>query len=129
MTSSSALRSRLLILTGDSGGPIFQWAGQHWEQVGLVSYGGDCGHASFPGVYTRLSYYYDWIADIMKNNGEYMEPELSSSIGGTTKTSTVIPSTSSNKTTASTITANGQKHRLDAFTFAALALSMIVLIH
>jgi len=46
---------------GDSGGPIHQWLDDHWEQVGIVSFGIGCGLANNPGIYTRLSYYYDWI--------------------------------------------------------------------
>jgi secreted trypsin-like serine protease len=54
-------------LTGDSGGPIHQWLDDHWEQVGIVSYGTGCALANHPGVYTRLSFYYDWIQETMNN--------------------------------------------------------------
>lgn len=50
---------------GDSGGPIHQWLGDHWEQVGIVSYGTGCALIDHPGVYTRLSFYYDWIQSII----------------------------------------------------------------
>ncbi|CAF1150060.1 unnamed protein product [Adineta ricciae] len=46
---------------GDSGGPIHQWLGDHWEQVGIVSFGNGCAEAQNPGIYTRLSFYHDWI--------------------------------------------------------------------
>ena len=48
-------------MLGDSGGPIHQWFGDHWEQIGLVSYGTRCAEAQNPGVYTRLTFYHDWI--------------------------------------------------------------------
>jgi len=51
----------MLIFTGDSGGPIHQWLDDHWEQVGIVSFGSGCALANRPGMYTRLSFYYDWI--------------------------------------------------------------------
>ncbi|CAF3016792.1 unnamed protein product [Rotaria sp. Silwood2] len=50
---------------GDSGGPIHQWLGDHWEQVGIVSFGEGCAHQNHPGVYTRLSMYRDWIQATM----------------------------------------------------------------
>jgi len=67
-----------ILFLGDSGGPIFQWTGQYWEQVGIVSYGDGCAQPGKPGVYTRLSYYYDWINNILKNDNEHLEPEFPS---------------------------------------------------
>lgn len=56
---------------GDSGGPL-QTAGIYngnslrMIQHGVVSYGmKNCGTAGFPGVYTRVAYYMDWILDTM----------------------------------------------------------------
>jgi len=51
----------LVYLIGDSGGPIHQWVGNHWIQVGIVSFGTKCAEADYPGIYTRLSSYYDWL--------------------------------------------------------------------
>ncbi|CAF1591845.1 unnamed protein product, partial [Adineta ricciae] len=51
---------------GDSGGPIHQWLGDHWEQVGIVSFGQQCAHANNPGIYTRLSFYHDWIQSVIQ---------------------------------------------------------------
>lgn len=56
---------------GDSGGPLMvQGANGNWIQVGVVSWnrspiGSDspCGHESLYGVYTRVSQYFDWIAN------------------------------------------------------------------
>ncbi len=57
------------MLLGDSGGPIFQWIGDRWEQVGIVSYGdGGCGTKGFPGVFTRISYFHDWIESHIHDN-------------------------------------------------------------
>ncbi|XP_063594220.1 serine protease 43-like isoform X2 [Penaeus indicus] len=54
---------------GDSGGPsiVESPAGSgKWLQVGVVSFGsGSCTEASLPGVYTRVSYYRDWIRQQM----------------------------------------------------------------
>jgi trypsin len=51
---------------GDSGGPIFLGGDSAEEDVlvGLVSWGYDCG-GDTPGVYTRISYFYDWIVETM----------------------------------------------------------------
>ncbi|CAF1344384.1 unnamed protein product [Adineta ricciae] len=47
---------------GDSGGPIFQWIGDRWQQVGIVSYGEmGCAVKGYPGVFTRINYFLDWI--------------------------------------------------------------------
>jgi len=48
---------------GDSGGPlIIRGANAGADvQVGVVSWGIDCAHPDFPGVYARVSRAYDWI--------------------------------------------------------------------
>ena len=43
---------------GDSGGPMVDSEG---KQVGIVSWGYGCADEGYPGVYTRVSHYYDWI--------------------------------------------------------------------
>jgi len=43
--------------SGDSGGPIVK----DNVQVGIVSFGEGCARGDFPGVYTRVSAYTDWI--------------------------------------------------------------------
>ena len=42
---------------GDSGGPAVYMD----KLVGIVSTGAGCASAYFPGVYTRIHTYYDWI--------------------------------------------------------------------
>lgn len=42
---------------GDSGGPLVV----NNTLVGVVSWGAGCALAGFPGVYARVSHYYDWI--------------------------------------------------------------------
>lgn len=50
---------------GDSGGPLVTWSTHEkkWVLLGIVSWGGGlkCGMARKPGVYTRISKYFDWI--------------------------------------------------------------------
>ena len=56
--------------SGDSGGPVLQWIKDRWEQMGIVSYGEEgCGSRGYPGVYTRVAYFHDWIqSHILDNN-------------------------------------------------------------
>ena len=52
---------------GDSGGPLViqgsKGDGADDVVVGVVSWGIGCGLPEFPGVYTRISQFYDWIKD------------------------------------------------------------------
>lgn len=52
--------------SGDSGGPLFRKGSGPGSDalVGLVSWGYDCA-GDQPGVYTRISTYYDWIVESM----------------------------------------------------------------
>lgn len=59
--------------TGDSGGPIMQQSRNpldqtmRWETVGIVSYGPTpCGTQGWPGVYTNVYYFKDWILSKLK---------------------------------------------------------------
>ncbi|EFX71777.1 trypsin [Daphnia pulex] len=49
---------------GDSGGPLFTGTGADAVQHGIVSFGpsAGCALAEYPGVYTQVSYFLDWIA-------------------------------------------------------------------
>ncbi|XP_057369717.1 trypsin eta-like [Daphnia carinata] len=48
---------------GDSGGPLFTANGDGtFVQHGIVSWGQGCALAAYPGVYTQVSYFLDWIA-------------------------------------------------------------------
>ncbi|KAI1943845.1 hypothetical protein LOZ66_000432 [Ophidiomyces ophidiicola] len=48
---------------GDSGSSLYDEITK--ELIGIVSWGHECALADFPGVYTRVGYYVDWIK---KNN-------------------------------------------------------------
>ncbi|KAK3891227.1 hypothetical protein Pcinc_004869 [Petrolisthes cinctipes] len=50
--------------TGDSGGPLnYLGHDRRYYVVGLVSYGIVCGKVDYPGVYTRISTFLDWIVE------------------------------------------------------------------
>ncbi|XP_043917708.1 trypsin-3-like [Protopterus annectens] len=50
--------------SGDSGGPLVC----NNVLEGLVSWGNGCASVLYPGVYTKVSYFQPWIAQVMKNN-------------------------------------------------------------
>nr|XP_022905607.1 trypsin-like [Onthophagus taurus] len=49
---------------GDSGGPLIC----EGLLTGIVSTGSGCGSADFPGIYTEVSKYYDWIINVTTSN-------------------------------------------------------------
>lgn len=51
---------------GDSGGPLMLRVEGRWTQIGIVSFGNKCGEPGYPGVYTRVSEYTDWVKNNMK---------------------------------------------------------------
>ncbi|XP_047026320.1 transmembrane protease serine 9-like [Helicoverpa zea] len=50
--------------TGDSGGPLIAENEEHmYDLIGIVSWGFGCARKGYPGVYTRVTKYLDWIRD------------------------------------------------------------------
>jgi len=51
---------------GDSGGPLLaDRLGGRWSLLGITSFGVECGRPDFPGVYTRVDKYLDFIKQHM----------------------------------------------------------------
>lgn len=53
---------------GDSGGPLMVPNGEHWLQVGVVSTGRGCARRPFPGIYTEVAAYEDFVT-------RYLDPD------------------------------------------------------
>ncbi|XDV11711.1 hypothetical protein PO909_000569 [Leuciscus waleckii] len=53
---------------GDSGGPMASRKGSLWIQSGIVSFSAGCADPNYPGVYSRVSQYQDWIKSYMSSN-------------------------------------------------------------
>ncbi|CAL4104491.1 unnamed protein product, partial [Meganyctiphanes norvegica] len=51
---------------GDSGGPLVYQIGDYYEQIGIVSWGIKCAKKEYPGIYTKVSAYRNWIDEVTK---------------------------------------------------------------
>ena len=63
---------------GDSGGPLVYPDGITWKQVGVTSWGYECGVANYPGVYARIPTALDWIYSV---TGIFGKPTIIAPIG------------------------------------------------
>ena len=60
---------------GDSGGPLVSYENDGTPvQIGIVSWGEECGAAGQYGVYVRLTAYQDWLTGVMNGTVSTLDP-------------------------------------------------------
>jgi secreted trypsin-like serine protease len=71
MFCASKVRERKDACQGDSGGGSFRTAAHDTlELVGIVSFGKGCATPGYPGVYTRLADFRQWLTEVQQAAGE-----------------------------------------------------------
>ncbi|XP_031214381.1 putative serine protease 47 isoform X2 [Mastomys coucha] len=66
MLCAGGLSTGKSICRGDSGGPLICYHISAWVLVGLASWGLDCRHPIYPSVFTRVTYFADWITQVKR---------------------------------------------------------------
>jgi len=59
---------------GDSGGALLCLRGNSWVKFGVVSYGIGCADKNFPGVYTDMRDFFDWIQEAQQPDYNQTRP-------------------------------------------------------
>ncbi|XP_066497915.1 prostasin-like [Hoplias malabaricus] len=89
---------------GDSGGPLVSKQGGIWVQAGIVSFGEGCALPNFPGVYTRVSEYENWIKQqITSNQPGYVTYSSSGTDGDLSVSCAGLPALATNASTNTTV--------------------------
>jgi uncharacterized protein (TIGR03382 family) len=74
---------------GDSGGPLLIDSNTGPQQVGIVSWGFGCAAAGYPGVFTRVSEFKNWIAAISQGIAITQKQDFAANPVGVTQEETL----------------------------------------
>ncbi|XP_065729834.1 serine protease 38 [Phocoena phocoena] len=74
MLCAGDLRNMKTACEGDSGGPLVCEFNRTWIQIGVVSWGHGCTYPMYPAVYTRVSFFSEWIRYHIENTPLPLQP-------------------------------------------------------
>ncbi|XP_072493826.1 serine protease 38-like [Notamacropus eugenii] len=88
MLCAGDILNQRAICLGDSGGPLVCEFSETWIQVGIASWGTPCVAPISPSVFSRVSYYLDWIEET-KKMAYKLPPTKASDVKSTVEVSTI----------------------------------------
>tara|TARA_Y100000589_G_scaffold156122_1_gene148662 strand:+ start:1820 stop:3127 length:1308 start_codon:yes stop_codon:yes gene_type:complete len=87
---------------GDSGGPVVvrNVEDTEWLLIGITSWGNGCANPGYPGVYTKISNYINWIRN---NTDDCVDPDLSQACDSSNGISGCMDNTACNYNSQATV--------------------------